>query len=175
MRGILIRTLLVVLAVLGAGFLLPEPFIVPVQGAKRGSYDQRSFWYYPWGKCVTHKGVDVFAERGTPVLSAVPGIVVFKGHVNMGGNVAWVLGPKWRLHYYAHLDSTCTSVGSWLSLGERLGTVGNSGNAKGKPSHLHYAIRRILPAPWRNTSGPHGTRRMWFVDPTPLLDRATRH
>ena len=93
--------------------------------------------------------------------------------VSMGGNVVWVLGPKWRLHYYAHLDSTSTDMGSWLSLGERLGTVGNSGNAKGKPSHLHYAIRRLLPAPWLNIEGPHGSGRMWFVDPTPLLDRAT--
>ena len=173
MRRKFLLTLTVVFSFLVAGFLLPEPFTLPVQGATRGSYDQHSFWYYPWGKSVTHKGVDPFAERGTPVLSAVPGIVLFTGHVSMGGNVVWVLGPKWRLHYYAHLDSTSTDMGSWLSLGERLGTVGNSGNAKGKPSHLHYAIRRLLPAPWLNIEGPHGSRRMWFVDPTPLLDRAT--
>ena len=146
---------------------------MPVEGAGRGSYDQRSFWYYPWGKSVTHKGVDVFATRGTAVRSAVPGIVVFAGQLSMGGNVVLVLGPKWRLHYYAHLDSTMTLTGSWLSLGERLGTVGNSGNARNKPSHLHYAIRGLLPRPWLNTDGPHGWRRMWFVDPTPLLNSVT--
>ena len=173
MRRNLFRTFFAITAIIGIGFPLPEPFTLPVQGASRSSYDQRSFWCHPWGKSVTHKGVDVFAQRGTTVLSAVPGIVVYTGRLGMGGNVVLVLGPKWRFHYYAHLDSIRTGTGSWLSLGEMLGTVGNSGNAKGKPSHLHYAIRRLVPAPWLNTSGPHGYRRMWFVDPTPLLDRAT--
>lgn len=106
-------------------------------------------------------------------LCSVPGVVVFTGHVKMGGNVVLALGPKWRLHYYAHLDTIRTSVGAWLSRGEQLGTVGNSGNAKGKPSHLHYTIRNVVPRPWLNTTGPHGWRRMWFVDPTPLLNGAT--
>lgn len=174
MRRKLSRLLLAVVALIATGFVLPEPFTLPVQGASHSSYDQRSYWYYPWGKSVTHKGVDVFAARGTAVLSAVPGIVVYTGQLNMGGNVVLVLGPKWRLHYYAHLETIGTRTGSWLSPGEQLGTVGNSGNAKGKPSHLHYTIRRLLPAPWQNTSGPHGWRRMWFVDPTPLLNKATR-
>lgn len=173
MRRRLFRVFVVMGMILGIGLLLPEPFTMPVRDATRNSYDQRSFWYHPWGRSVTHKGVDVFAARGTPVLSAVPGMVMYTGQVNMGGNVVLVLGPKWRLHYYAHLDSIRTATGSWLSLGEELGTVGTSGNAGGKPAHLHYAIRRLLPAPWLNTEGPHGWRRMWYIDPTPLLNHAT--
>lgn len=173
MRRKLFWSLVAVFAVLGAGLLVPERFTMPVRGATRTSYDQRSFWYYPWGRSVTHKGVDVFASKGTTVQSAVPGVVVFTGHLGMGGNVVLVLGPKWRFHYYAHLDTVRTSMGCWLSRGEELGTVGTTGNAQGKPAHLHYTIRRLLPAPWLHTDGPHGWRRMWYVDPTPLLNAAT--
>lgn len=174
MRRWIWTSLLVLLVVISIGLLLPEPFTMPVEGAGRASYDQRSFWYHPWGRSVTHKGVDIFARRGTRVVSAVPGIVVWTGQLGMGGNVVLVLGPKWRFHYYAHLNSIGTSAGSWLSLGEELGTVGDTGNAKGKPTHLHYAIRRLIPAPWLNTNGPHGWRRMWFVDPTSLLNAWAR-
>lgn len=173
MRRKVLRALGAILLCVLIGVVLPEPFVMPVEGATRSSYDQRSYWYHPWGRSVTHKGVDVFAQRGTRVKSAVPGVVVFRGQLSMGGNVVLVLGPKWRLHYYAHLDSIHTHVGAWLSSGEELGTVGNSGNAKGKPAHLHYAIRSLLPRPWLNTAGPHGWRRMWFVDPTPMLNGAT--
>ncbi len=162
---------LIILAIVG--LILPQPFVMPVEGAARSSYDPSSFWHYPWGRSVTHKGVDIFARLGTTVRSAVPGFVLYTGPSAIGGNVVLVIGPKWRLHYYAHLDSTTTHSGSWLSLGERLGTVGDTGNAKGKPPHLHYTIRSLLPRPWLNSAGPHGWRRMWFVDPTPLLDGAT--
>lgn len=173
MRRRALRFLLASLIILVIGLLLPENFTMPVKGADHRSYDQRSFWYHPWGKSVTHKGVDVFAKRGTPVVSAVSGVVLYTGKLGRGGNVVLVLGPKWRMHYYAHLDRIGTSSGSFLVRGQQLGTVGNTGNAQGKPSHLHYAIRRLLPEPWLNTDGPHGSRKMWFVDPTPLLNSAS--
>src|SRR3569833_4037881 len=59
---------------------------------------------YPWGKSVTHKGVDIFAKAGTPIHPSTPGLVVYTGEIERGGNVVLVLGPKWRLHYYAHLQ-----------------------------------------------------------------------
>ena len=177
LRRRLKRTVLVLvllpLCLLLAGFVIPEPFTMPVKHAGRASFDQRSFWYHPWGKSVTHKGVDIFAKAGTPVLSATPGLVLFTGTLGRGGKVTLVLGPRWRFHYYAHLNEFRTVPGAWLSCGEQLGTVGNTGNAAGRPSHLHYTIRSLFPRPWLNDHGPHGGRRMWFVDPTPLLNGAT--
>src|SRR6188768_2627965 len=116
------RLLLLLLVVITIGLLLPRNFTMPVKNADRRSYDQRSYWCYPWGKSVTHKGVDIFAKAGTPVLSASEGIVVYKGKLGRGGNVVLVLGAGWKFHYYAHLREIRTSVGSWLSLGEELGT-----------------------------------------------------
>jgi murein DD-endopeptidase MepM/ murein hydrolase activator NlpD len=169
-----LKWILVGVVVVGIiGFLVPAPSALPVRGADRRSYDQRSFWYHPWGKSVTHKGVDVFARTGTSVLSASPGLVVFTGVLGRGGNVVLVLGPKWRLHYYAHLREIGTSTRTWLGAGEVLGTVGTSGNAVGKQPHLHYSIMTLVPYPWQLRSGPHGWRRMWYVDPTPLLNAAT--
>ena len=92
------------------GFIIPQQFKMPVEGATRKSYSQNSFWAYPWGKSVTHKGVDIFAKRGTDVHPATGGIVLYRGKTSRGGNVVFILGPKWRIHYYAHLDEIKQTV-----------------------------------------------------------------
>ncbi|RYY87713.1 MAG: M23 family metallopeptidase [Chitinophagaceae bacterium] len=147
---------------------------MPVRGAGRGSYDQHSFWAYPWGESVTHKGVDIFARRGTPVEAATGGLVVYSGTNRLGGRVVLVLGPRWRTHYYAHLDSINVRSFSFVSRGRVLGTVGATGNAAGKPAHLHYSIKTLVPYPWQNDKGRQGARRMFYVNPVPLLNKAVR-
>jgi len=102
------KALYITLMILVIGFLIPQSYQMPVQGATIKSYAQNSYWAYPWGKSVTHKGVDIFAKKGTLIHAATYGIVIFKGQISMGGNVVLVLGPKWRLHYYAHLDRITT-------------------------------------------------------------------
>ena len=89
----------------------------------------------------------------------------------MGGNVVLVLGPKWRLHYYAHLQEIRTSSFKWTSAGSASGTVGDSGNAKGKPPHLHYSIVTLIPYPWRIDGSPQGWKKMFYLDPTQYLAR----
>jgi murein DD-endopeptidase MepM/ murein hydrolase activator NlpD len=46
-----------------------------------------------------------------------------------------------------------------------LGAVGSTGNAAGKPPHLHYAIVTPVPYPWRITGEPQGWQKMFFLDP----------
>ena len=147
------------------GFLLPDPATIPVEGATRGNWDPKSFWYHPWGDSVTHKGIDIFAEKGTPVISDGYGIVTFVGNYRKGGKVALVLGPKWKLHYYAHMDSQSVRTFQLLKTGDRIGTVGDTGNAVGKPPHLHYTVRNVFPYPWRWSNGPHGHKKMFYEDP----------
>ncbi len=166
--------LLSVLAILIAGYLIPEYFQMPVSGAGRSSYNPESFWYYPWGKSVTHKGVDIFSKEEVPVVSSTPGIVVFTGYIGMGGNVVLVLGPKWRVHYYAHLKSINTSRFSFVSPNEKIGEVGTTGNAAGKPPHLHYAIGTIIPYLWRIDTSRHGIMKMVYLDPTPKLNSVSQ-
>ena len=154
------------------GFLLPQKFRMPVEGATKKSFSQRSFWAYPWGRSVTHKGVDIFAKRGTNIHPATPGIVFYKGKKPRGGNVVMVLGPKWRIHYYAHLDKIKTSTFSLVSSKTVIGTVGNTGNASGKPYHLHYTIRTIIPYPWRMDDGIQGKRKMFYLNPVKYLNES---
>jgi peptidoglycan LD-endopeptidase LytH len=94
-----------ILLIVLTGYLIPQQVAIPVKGATSRDWHPKSFWYYPWGKSVTHKGVDIFAREGTPVISATPGIVIYAGTLGRGGNVALVLSSKWRIHYYAHLGT----------------------------------------------------------------------
>ncbi len=161
--------LLVSAALLVLGLLFPQQLHMPVSGAGKGSYDKRSFWYYPWGPSVTHKGVDIFAPSGTPVYASVNGIVLMKGKFGRGGNVVLVLGPKWRLHYYAHLRAIRTSFLSFVSTKSVIGTVGNTGNAVGKPPHLHYSIFTPIPYPWRIDDDHQGWMKMFYLNPIDFL------
>jgi len=160
---------IIITLVLLIGFCIPQRFRNPVVGADKNSYHPKSFWYYPWGRSVTHKGVDIFAKEGTGVRSSTGGLVVFAGTVAVGGNVVIVLGPKWRLHYYAHLKSIDTGILDWTSVAEQIGTVGTTGNAKGKEPHLHYSVITPLPYVWRIDGDRQGWKKMFYLNPIDYL------
>lgn len=159
------RTLLIGLTILIIGFLLPHPKHMPVKGATNADYNPESFWYYPWGKSVTHKGVDIFSAQGTEVQAATYGLVLFSGNFSMGGNVVLILGPKWRLHYYAHLKQRSVDIFDVVKTKRRIGSVGATGNAAGKPPHLHYSIYSLVPLPWRIDDAPQGYKKAFFLNP----------
>ena len=154
------------LLVLLGGYCLPYRPVIPVAQATRSDWNQRSFWAYPWGKSITHKGIDIFAPKGRPVLAADSGWVLYSGQDPLGGNVIAVLNAKWRIGYYAHLQDNLVRAGQWVSRGEPIGSVGNSGNAAGKPPHLHYAVLSLLPYPWRyDNQSPQGHLKMFYLKP----------
>jgi murein DD-endopeptidase MepM/ murein hydrolase activator NlpD len=86
-----------------------------------------------------HHGIDIFAPRGTPVLAAADGWVSAVRTTPRGGRVVWVWSAG-RSLYYAHLDEQVVSPGQRVRAGDRLGSVGNTGNAQGTPPHLHFGI-----------------------------------
>ena len=89
----------------------------------------------------SHEGIDIFAPRGTPIQSTTQGIVRKVGENNLGGRVVVVVGPGGAGHYYAHLeDYADISANDWVNAGDIIGYVGDSGNAKGTPPHVHYGI-----------------------------------
>jgi murein DD-endopeptidase MepM/ murein hydrolase activator NlpD len=104
-----------------------------------------------------HEGVDIFARRGTPVLSAGDGVVVRVGESTLGGRVVWVwdLSRGLRL-YYAHLDEQRVRTGQRVRRGDVIGTVGNTGNARTTPPHLHFGIYERA----RGAIDPY-----WFIAP----------
>jgi len=89
-----------------------------------------------------HEGQDIFAPRGTPVLSATTGYVVKIGEDNLGGQTVSVVGDGGRKYYYAHLDSYAPrlEVGDYVTRKTVLGYVGTTGNAAGTPAHLHFGV-----------------------------------
>ena len=147
------------------GLLLPQNLQMPVDGANQHSYHPKSFWHEGWGSSIVHKGVDIFAKKGTPIHASTYGLVIGNSEVGKGGKVVLVLGPKWRIHYYAHLNESKTSLFSFVTQNSVIGTVGNSGNAKKTPAHLHYSIATMIPYPWRIDDAPQGWMKMFYLNP----------
>ncbi|HCU67866.1 MAG TPA: hypothetical protein DGF30_01240 [Desulfomicrobium sp.] len=165
MKGVLV----IIVCIMAAGFAIPERIVIPVVGATPGDWNRKSFWHEPWGLSGVHKGIDIFGRRGAGVTSATAGIVLFVGSIDRGGNVAVVLGPKWRLHYYAHLDSVTASALCFVPPGGELGTLGDTGNARSTPPHLHYSVVRIFSVPWDVEGSTQGFWKAFYLDPDPYL------
>jgi murein DD-endopeptidase MepM/ murein hydrolase activator NlpD len=89
----------------------------------------------------SHRGVDIFAPRGTMAVAATDGWVVRVETTKVGGNVVWMqpLVGNMRL-YYAHLDTQLVAPGQFVAAGDAIGTVGNTGNAITTPPHLHFGV-----------------------------------
>ena len=118
-----------------------EPALAfPVQG--RDSKQISSFWGANRdGGRRKHEGVDIFAPRGTPALASVNGVVSGVGVGKLGGNVAFLNDTERRVRlYYAHLDRWNVSNGQQVSVGDTIGFVGNTGNARTTGPHLHFGI-----------------------------------
>jgi len=85
----------------------------------------------------SHQGNDILAPRGTSVLANVDGVVL--RHPNGLGGLAYFLdGADGTSYYGAHLDSY--GAEGHVTAGTVIGTVGDSGDAKGGPTHLHFEI-----------------------------------
>ena len=161
---------LVLLSIFMVGYFMPENSRIPVSGATPADWNPKSFWHYPWGRSGTHKGIDIFARLGTPVLAATDAWVISTGFDGLGGNYVLLLGAKWRFHYYAHLQSIDTPSGYWVKAGTLLGKVGDSGNAKGKAPHLHYQIQTLIPQ-WAQykPNEPQAWKKVFYIDPHKFL------
>lgn len=117
----------------------PTSLPVPVRGVQERAL--RDTWGGARGGGRKHEGIDIFAKRGTAVRSTTEGIVLRVGENRLGGQVVWVLGPGGQRHYYAHLDRfSDVAAGMRVEEGRVLGYVGNTGNARTTPPHLHYGI-----------------------------------
>lgn len=121
----------------------PQILSVPVEGMQASRLADT--WGAPRSGGRRHEGIDIFAKKGTRILSTTEGVVTRVGDNRLGGHSVWVMGPGGSLHYHAHLEKfgdvrPCQRIDK----GHFIGTVGNSGNAGGTPPHLHYGIYRFI-------------------------------
>jgi hypothetical protein len=89
-----------------------------------------------------HRGIDIAAEPGTPVMAAVAGEVRFAGTAGSSGLTVSVRTFDGRYDTsYLHLFSTAVSKGQHVDAGETLGAVGTTGERSAQPAHLHFGVR----------------------------------
>lgn len=101
-----------------------------------------------------HGGVDMAAIKGTLIKASAPGVVKLVSPAAPGyGNMIEIVHKNGFMTRYAHLDGMTAQVGDKVGRGDSIGTVGATGNARGKdPSHLHFEIlkdgKRVDPLPY---------------------------
>jgi len=88
-----------------------------------------------------HHGVDIFTKRHTPVIAPSKAYVRRVSESDIGGLNVWLHDQKRGLHlYFAHLQTQDVEQNTYVVPGQRIGTVGNTGNARRTPPHLHFGI-----------------------------------
>lgn len=88
-----------------------------------------------------HHGVDIFAPRGTPVVATSEATVRRVDTTTIGGRVIWLRDNRRGVSvYYAHLNEILIENGARVQPGDTIGRVGNTGNARTTPPHLHFGL-----------------------------------
>jgi peptidoglycan LD-endopeptidase LytH len=106
-----------------------------------------------------HEGIDIFAKKGSPAIAAADGVVTGVKEGGLGGKVVWMKANDKNFYlYYAHLDKQLVEQGQEVKKGDVLGLVGNTGNARYTPSHLHFGVY--------TTEGP--------INPLPFVNKETQ-
>ncbi len=119
--------------------------VAPILGFPVASHIKSNIGSY-WGAdrdagVRKHEGIDIFAKKGSPVVAVSNGTIRRVSEGGIGGKVIWFNpdGEDFSV-YYAHLDTQYVVTGQRVTKGQPLGTVGNTGNAKYTPAHLHFGI-----------------------------------
>jgi hypothetical protein len=139
-----------VAAVVGEGWLCPVA----------GPVSFIDSWGAPRSGGRTHKGVDMFAARGTPVVAPVSGTVEHRSNT-IGGLSFHLWGHDGTYYYGTHL-SAYGPISGRVDAGTVVGYVGDTGNARGTSPHLHFEIH-----PDRERGEPSAP-----VNPTPAVASA---
>jgi murein DD-endopeptidase MepM/ murein hydrolase activator NlpD len=93
-------------------------------------------WGAPRSGGRRHQGADVFAAYGTPLYALEAGAIRTSDN-SLGGVSVHLAGTSGDAYYYAHLSKRDVVTGQRVAVGEVVGAVGNSGNARSTPPHLH--------------------------------------
>lgn len=103
----------------------------PVQG------DITSYYGWRWGSF--HEGIDIAADRGTPILAADSGMVSFAGWNGGYGYLVKIDHGGGKETWYGHQSRIAVDVGDKVAKGDIIGYVGSTGNSTGP--HLHFEVQ----------------------------------
>jgi peptidoglycan LD-endopeptidase LytH len=120
-----------------------------------GRFHFRDTWGAPRSGGRSHKGTDVFAAMGEPVLAVTDGTIARHSNGGLGGISVYLQGDDGNLYYYTHLQSIDANgaVGRRVQGGEVIAYNGDTGNARGGAPHVHFEVKpgggaSINPYPW---------------------------
>jgi murein DD-endopeptidase MepM/ murein hydrolase activator NlpD len=126
-----------------------ERLVIPVAGVRAS--ELKDTYGAPRSGGRGHKGVDIFAARGTPVVAAAAGVIVKRDSSAVGGLSVYERDLDGRtIYYYAHLNGWRAGLkeGDLVRQGDVVGYVGSTGNVSGSP-HLHFAVFTVTdPNQW---------------------------
>ena len=90
----------------------------------------------------SHEGQDMFALKGTPIVSPTKAVVIATGNGDSAGKFVYTANPGGEIFRYMHLDTIAPiKRGNRLNVGDLIGTVGDTGNAPDGVYHLHFEVR----------------------------------
>ncbi|QOP45021.1 peptidoglycan DD-metalloendopeptidase family protein [Sulfurimonas paralvinellae] len=120
------------------GFLLARP----VRGARISSYFTKRRWHPILHKWKAHLGVDYAARRGTPVIAAGSGRIIYAARLGTYGNLIKIRHNDGYETRYAHLKSFRRGIhrGKYVKKGQTIAYVGTTGRSTGP--HLHFELRK---------------------------------
>ena len=125
-------------------YMVARGILLPVAGADIARVPDS--FYEPRDTYRIHHALDIFAPRGTPIISADDGVVLRMTTTTLGGISMYVVDTQARLvYYYAHLERYNDAVrpGNTIARGDTLGFVGTTGNAPKNLPHLHFQVMRF--------------------------------
>jgi len=120
------------------GFLLARP----VRGARISSYFSKRRFHPVLKKWKAHLGIDYAARRGTPVVAAGSGVIVYAARMGSYGNLVKIRHADGYETRYAHLKSFRRGIrkGKRVKKGQTIAYVGSTGRSTGP--HLHFELRK---------------------------------
>lgn len=124
-----------------------------------GAHNFIDSWGFPRSGGRRHKGVDIIADIGVPIVAPVNGTVEFRSN-RVGGRSFHLQGENGNYFYGTHLSAYGDTEGE-VRAGQVIGYVGDDGNAAGIP-HLHFEIH----------PGGRGTQINPFADTAAVCDGA---
>jgi len=117
--------------------LAATPSIMPVRGWVTSHFGYRLDPFS--GRRSLHRGLDVAARKGTPIIAPAEGVVSFSGPYGGYGNTVIVFHGYGVSTLYAHAEDLLVRAGQRVNRGDVLATVGMTGRTTG--AHLHYEVR----------------------------------